>query len=463
MKVAIIGGGPLGMEAALYGARAGFEVQVYERGRLAENVRQWGHVRVFTEWARNRSPLAERLLQERGDTLPAPQSTSTGNELADYVLRVASLPELRGRISPQTEVISLSRERLLKSDLIDDVRRTERPFRLLLKTAAGEAIRHADAVIDASGVYATPNYLGNGGMRCPGEREHGARIDYHLPDVTGRDRVRFANRHTLVVGSGHSAASTLRSIGDLFTEFPQTRITWVVRRDVPMHGFPYSLIPDDPSPHRNDLHLRANELSTHPQVTFCPRSTVEAIERAGRGFRVALNPGADAFHFIEACDNIVAHTGFRPDHTLWQELAVDVHPATDGPRRLAQSLIFHNHRSGVGLSTGYAEKTPSMADDANSTGVLHAETVGGESTLRQDQTSESGDVGGDEAVADRWRFQPDDPALLWSGEPNFFIVGIKSYGRDAGFLMQNGFRQVRNVYRLLSAEAKLDLYEGELN
>lgn len=438
MKVAIIGGGPLGMEAALYGACAGFEVQVYERGRLAENVRQWGHVRVFTEWARNRSPLAERLLLERGDALAEPQSTSTGDELADYVLRLASLSALRGRVSPQTEVFSIARQGLLKSDLVGDARRADRPFRLLIKTAAGEAIRHADAVIDATGVYATPNYLGNGGMRCVGERQHASQIWYHLPDIAGRDRARFANRHTLIVGSGHSAASTLRAIGDLFDEFPQTRITWVVRRDVPSHGFPYSLIPDDPSPHRNDLHRRANELSNHPQVAFCPRSTVEAIERVGHGFRVVLNGGETIPRpVVEGCDNIVAHTGFRPDHTLWQELAVDVHAATDGPRLLAEALIFHNHRSGVGLSTGYAEKTPDQS------------TLDGE---KENKT-----------VADRWKFRPDDPALLWSGEPNFFIVGIKSYGRDAGFLMQNGFRQVRDVYRLLTSKPEFDLYNGALD
>lgn len=437
MKVAIIGGGPIGMEAALYGACAGLDVQLYERGRLAENVRQWGHVRVFTEWARNRSPLAQKLLTQRGDALPPPESTSTGDELADYVLRLATLPELRGHIVPQTEVLSITRERLLKSDFIEDQRRVGHPFRLLIKTPRGEQVRHADAVIDATGVYATPNYVGNGGMRCPGERQHASQIWYHLPDVAERDKMRFANRHTLVVGSGHSAASTLRAIGDLFDEFPQTRVTWVVRREVPEHGCPYSLIPDDPSPHRNQLHAQANELSRHERVDFQPRTTVDAIEHDSKNFRVVLTTPLNSKRIVVHCDNIVAHTGFRPDPALWQELTVDVHPATDGPRRLAEALVANNRRSGVGLSTGYAEKTPAQS------------TLDGEKEQN--------------GVVDRWKFRPDDPALLWSGEPNFFILGIKSYGRDAGFLMQNGFRQVRDVYRLLKAEPNLDLYDGALD
>src|SRR4051812_2689018 len=119
MKIAIIGGGPIGVEAALYGACAGHDVQLFERGRIAENVRQWGHVRVFTEWKRNRSPLALRLLAEMGVALPPEEETSTGDELADYVQRLAQLELLRGRVHEGAVVESLTREGCLKSDFID--------------------------------------------------------------------------------------------------------------------------------------------------------------------------------------------------------------------------------------------------------------------------------------------------------------------------------------------------------
>lgn len=107
MKVAIIGGGPIGVEAALYGACTGFEVSLFERGDIAENVRAWGHVRVFTEWGRNRSPLAVRLLQEQGVALPPDETTSTGDEHAAYVHWLTQLPPLRNRIFHGTEVHKL--------------------------------------------------------------------------------------------------------------------------------------------------------------------------------------------------------------------------------------------------------------------------------------------------------------------------------------------------------------------
>ncbi len=442
MRVAILGGGPIGMEAALYGAVAGFDVQLFERGRLAENVRQWGHVYVFTEWKRNRSPLAARLLEERGAHLPDGESNSSGDELADYVTRLAGLEPLRGRVFPQTPVLQLGRERCLRSDFIGDEQRTQFPFRLLIQTPTGQRIEHFDAVIDATGVYATPNFAGNGGMPAIGELELRPRIDYHIPDIDGvhnrpgRDRARFAGHHTLVLGSGHSSASTLRSIGALFEEFPQTRITWAVRRDVPEHGFPYTLIPDDPSPHRDELHRRANEMSEDERVDFRPRTVLEAVESDGKYLRATLSTFDGETTHLETIqvDNIAAHTGFRPDKTLWQELEVHVHPATDGPFVLATALIENNHRAGVGLSTGYAHK-------------------------EEKSDAEKADV----PAIDKWKFAPDEPDLLDSGEANFFVLGIKSYGRDAGFLMQNGFRQVRDVYKILSQNPDLDLYNGALD
>jgi hypothetical protein len=256
-RVAIIGGGPIGVEAALYGAVAGFDVRLFERGEIAHNVRRWGFVQVFTEWGRNRSPLAQRLLRESGEVLPSDDAYSSGYELAAYVERLAQLPPLSGRIHANTEVISITRERCLKSDFIAQPRRAEVPFRLVLRSQSREWAEPFDAVIDASGSYTSPNWVGSGGAPCPGELPNAQHIDYLLPDVVGRDGARFANRHTLVVGSGHSAASTLLAVADLMQEFPQTRLTWVVRRNVPPHGAPYTLIENETSTTRARLHSLA--------------------------------------------------------------------------------------------------------------------------------------------------------------------------------------------------------------
>jgi hypothetical protein len=51
------------------------------------------------------------------------------------------------------------------------------------------------------------------------------------------------------------------------------------------------------------------------------------------------------------------------------------------------------------------------------------------------------------------------PAVLKNPEPNFFILGAKSYGRNPNFLLRAGFEQVRDVFTLITRKADLDLYK----
>ena len=420
MKIAIIGGGPVGMEALLYGTLAGADVRLFERGRIGENVRRWGHVGLFTEWKRDRSPLGERILRERGDALPDGETSPRGDQVADYLMRLASLPKLRTRIFSQTEVKSLTREGLLKHDLWGDPARAFAPFRLMTAGLGGEKVHHFDAVIDATGVYSSPNWVGNGGAPCPGELGLQRYIDYQIPDVGGTDMGRFAHKRTVVVGTGHSAATTLLALADLLGSQSSTRLTWVVRRGAAQDGSLYYIDPKDISSGRQQLGERTNELAKNGQIDLRLNTVVERIERRANVFKVGLSDGSSV-----ECHNLVAGVGFRPDPALWQELQISQHPASGGPGKLAAAIMESNKAAGVGLSTGYAQKS----------GEVHKP----EADIKHDPLE-----------------------LLKLDEPNFYVIGIKSYGRDAGFLMQNGFRQVRDVYKIICDNNGLDLYNGAL-
>ncbi|MFE7630600.1 hypothetical protein [Kocuria sp. NPDC057446] len=106
------------------------------------------------------------------------------------------------------------------------------PFLVRAQHADGTcADIRASAVIDASGNWSTPNPLGQAGLPAPGEAAVVAagRITAPLPDVTDRDRDRSAGRHVLVVGAGHSAATTLLELGALAETEPGTGSSWAVR------------------------------------------------------------------------------------------------------------------------------------------------------------------------------------------------------------------------------------------
>ena len=200
----------------------------------------------------------------------------------------------------------------------------------------------------------------------------------------------------------------------------KTRITWVVRRDVASTGEIYRLDPNDIAGGRRKLGERANALVRHPQIDLRLKTQVESIEKRARRFAVRLSDNTTV-----ECDSICAHTGFRPDEKLWRELQIAPHPATGAASvQLAAHLNAANAKAGVGLSTGYAEK------------------------LEEFQRPEN--------VEDL-----DSKQLLRLPEPNFVVLGIKSYGRDAGFLMQNGFRQVRDAFQLLTGDNGLDLYGAD--
>ena len=62
-RLAILGAGPVGLEAALYASALGYPFALYERGQPSENLRAWGHVKLFTPFGMNVSPLGRATLK----------------------------------------------------------------------------------------------------------------------------------------------------------------------------------------------------------------------------------------------------------------------------------------------------------------------------------------------------------------------------------------------------------------
>src|SRR5690348_14743470 len=92
-RIAILGAGPVGIEAGLYAASLKLPFRVYERGKVGEHLRQWGHVRLFSPFGMNSTPLGRAALRS-GDSrrdLPADGDILTGREhLAAYLEPLAA-------------------------------------------------------------------------------------------------------------------------------------------------------------------------------------------------------------------------------------------------------------------------------------------------------------------------------------------------------------------------------------
>jgi hypothetical protein len=238
------------------------------------------------------------------------------------------VPALAGRVRAGHRVVAVGRARTIRRDLPGHPMRGERPFRLLVETAAGEDVIEADAVLDASGVYGQPAALGAGGIPAPGERTLNGELMRHL-DTLERALPRLAGRDVLLVGHGHSAAN---AIGLLAATEPKPRITWAVRSP---NRRPCVEVAGDPLPERQRVTAAANDLAAEPPsfLKVERRAGVESLRREGGRLAVELGGGRGGVF-----DAVVGLTGYRPDLSFLGELALEVSPASEGTARLARAL-----------------------------------------------------------------------------------------------------------------------------
>jgi pyridine nucleotide-disulfide oxidoreductase len=397
-RIAILGAGPTGLEAALAAAEAGHPFTLYEASpSVAGNVRAWGHVRLFTPWEMNVSPRVRRHLEAAGREVPGGSGCPSGHDLAEKVLEpLAALPEIAPRLRLGTRVLGIGRQGLLKHEEIATAERGRRPFRLLLSDGAGrEWIETADLVIDATGTWSNPNTLGDGGIPAPGERSLAGEIRRDIPDLSA-EKEGWAGKTILLAGAGHSAQTAVRALAELAKEAPETRVIWALRNPKPSWGTHEG----DPLPDRAALAAAATELAggASPAVEARRGVVVEEIAKPNGRFEVTLRNGAGP-ETVEV-DRILALTGAVGDHGLYRQLQVHECYATCGPIKLSAALLG----------------------------------AGGSDCLTQ--TTHGADT-------------------LTNPEPGFFILGAKSYGRNTTFLMRVGWEQVGEVFGLLGPAPRL--------
>ena len=405
-RLAIIGAGPIGLEAAVRGQQSGWDVTLLEQGTIGNHVAAWGHVQLFSPFGMNSSAWSREALADQ--SLPADDALLSGRKFVDQYLRpLSQLPLLAGRICEQASVIAISRGDFWKSDRIGKPSRSESPFRLLVEAGQGrEEIIEADVVFDCSGTFSQHNWLGAGGILCPGERAAADQIDYQIPDVYEADRDRFAGKTTLVVGGGYSAATSVVALSRLADEAPDTRCLWLTRTD---RTPPIPVIADDQLSGRAALTRAASELAISgddaaSSVQWISAARIEEIRRTSDDrLAVRIRRCTDRSEAVESeeltVDRVIAQVGYRPDRSLYEELQIHECYASQGPIKLAAALL--GETSGDCLS----QSSP------------------GADTLR-------------------------------NPEPGFFILGAKSYGRDSRFLIRIGLEQIEAAFSLLEAPSQ---------
>jgi thioredoxin reductase len=243
----------------------------------------------------------------------------------------------------------------------------------------------AEVVLDASGGLTVPRPIGSGGLPALGESRL-ARRPVRTLGALAAQRDQLRGKRILVLGDGHSAANAIGLLDDIARESSDTRVVWAVRA---ANRRPCEEVPNDPLPERRAVVERANALADAPPPFL-------TVERKAMIERVAQNNGhalvtLTGNRTVDA-DVIAAFTGYRPDGAFLSELAVEISPVTEGSARLYRAI----------------------------SSITDCLTVP--------------------------RLKPDD---LASGEPGFWFVGSRAYGRSRTFLLQTGLSQLEVVLAAL--------------
>lgn len=172
----------------------------------------------------------------------------------------------------------------------------------------------------------------------------------------------------------------------MLADEPSTNIVWAVRT---ANRRPCEEVANDPLPERRSVVAKANALAEAPPpfLKVERKAMIESVSQNNGHVVVALTGGR-----IVETDFIAAYTGYRPSHAFLSELTVDVSPVTEGGARLYKAI-------------------------SNITDCLSVPPV-----------------------------KPED---LQSGEPGFFFVGSRSYGRSNGFLLQTGLVQLETILQCI--------------
>jgi thioredoxin reductase len=389
LPVAIIGAGPVGLAAAAHLLRRGEIPLVLEAGpSVGASILTWGHVRLFSPWRYLIDREAAAFLERQGWKAPDPEGYPTGQELVEQYL----LP--LAAVPQMQTVLSLKTQVMTVSRMGFDKMKTpgreQAPFVLRVQTSEGmERDVLARAVIDASGTYSQPNPLGAGGTFALGERAVHNAIFYGIPDVLGRERERYAGRRVLVVGSGHSAFNALLDLAQLSEQVPSTKIVWAIRRRDTQQLFGGG--ESDALPARGQLGQRIRDLMEHESLRLVTEVSIRALARTREGIVIEGEEER-----IGPVDEIIATTGFRPDLSLVRELRVALDESVESPVSLAPLIDPNVHSCGTVPPHGVEE--------------------------------------------------------LSHPEQDFYIVGMKSYGRAPTFLMLTGYEQVRSIVAALCGD-----------
>ena len=393
-KIAIIGAGPIGLEAALYARFLGYDVEIFGFQQICGSVLRKRSLLMPTPFGQNCSSLALAALAMDENYRPPPSDAylTYGQWFDQYLKPLSETDLIADHIRLQTVVAQIGKVELAKTDQpTGEYDRGNWDFRLhhqRIDACGADGLSIADVVLDCGGLVPLP--LGHGGIPAIGESRLFPNSELVLSG--------HGEKSVLVVGEDFTAAQVVLG---LLEQSPAAKIAWATRHEREDRSTgPLLIAENDPLPQRRQVLEAANVAAVSGRLNWLPGMWIEKVVKTEEKIDVQFS---GAQEHSQCFDYVFNRTGYRPDWSLASELQLDLCPITDAPRPLANYLL--------------QSASPYLID-----------------------------------------YPAPDAAAMITSEPNYYVLGAKSFGRRSGFLYEYGLRQIRDVFTIIGDRSTLDLY-----
>ncbi|MEQ1828876.1 MAG: hypothetical protein ABL921_23130 [Pirellula sp.] len=317
--IAILGGGPVGIEAAIYARFLGYFVSIFEAGRVAHRMLDW-HDRTLAVPVRECTTSlghAAILAQNPDYVRRSPDGFYTGRTYAnEYLLPLAKTDLLFDDIHFLSPVSDVSRMQSFATDQKTLQERCNDEFRIVVEGRhRGTWISRADVVLDCRGSHQRLAGMGPGGGAAIGEHELQGSFLRFTPLDRKFEPQSVRGKRTCLVGNSYRAAQFANEFAQMFAGNEDTQLIWVVRPD--SGQFIDSVATT----------LRSLRFDPPINVILQEALGVEQIKREAEAvYSLSLLQGDDTVVSIQ-CDAVCALTEGRAKSV---SLELDEHPLCDG-------------------------------------------------------------------------------------------------------------------------------------
>jgi hypothetical protein len=400
--VAILGGGPVGIEAALYARFLGYFVLLFDARRVGSRLVRWGDFPLANSWSDATSSLGLAALEAQGmlDDLPELDAVVSCREYVEkYITPIAKSDLIIESVQINSPVISISRSHWPVGEPISVEDRAEDEFRLLIDSKVrGQYTQLADIILDCTGSGRVASGLAPGGGQAIGQSAHAKDFEVGIRDATNKDRDRFVAKHTVMFGCGLVACQNALQLAKLAQEHSGTRLTWIIPKSKKPEQWIAAIAEQAP-----DLAIDINQLLNSDSAN------VIALEAWGAESLARDEAGQWQLNLLVGDEDTVS-------------IAADVVLATE----VNDAWDFVD---GLGIDRCFKRRVTTTAS----------------AWLDRQQGNVDLEITAESIV---------------TSEPHYYVLGRKSVGSDPRFTFKHARQQIQQAFALIGGRSELDLYKS---